>query len=221
MDASAAPSDAARAAILSALLPIAARDGFTPQSIAAAAAAAGVSPGMAELAAPRGAVDMLDAFADWADQGMKANLSEVDLLSLKIRERVRTAVLARLDALERVKPTARRAAQALAVPGRAQEAVAHLWRTADRTWRLIGDQSTDGNFYSKRAILSGVIGATMARWLAEPEGRAATEAFLDKRIENVMQFEKLKAQAKPLGLAADLAMARLARWRYGADGERT
>lgn len=215
-----APSERARAQLLQALLPIAATEGFTRQAIEAAGKAAGLDPGMVELAAPRGPIDMLDAFAAEADRGMEAALAGVDLLSLKVRARVRAAVLARLDVLEPHKAAAKRAAHALAVPGRAQLAGAHLWRTADRIWTILGDRSTDGNYYSKRAILAGVVGATMARWLADDHlDRAATEDFLDRRIDNVMQFEKLKAQAKPLEVMAGLAVASLARWRYGPDGD--
>lgn len=218
-----APSARARAQLLQALLPIAGETGFTRQAIDQAGLAAGLTPGLIELAAPRGADDMLDAFAAWADDQMEANLSGTDLLSLKIRERVKAAVLARLDALEPYKPAARRAAAAMAVPGRGPAmAASHLWQTADRIWRLLGDRSTDGNFYSKRAILTGVLGATMARWLTDDDpGRAATEAFLDARIENVMQIEKLKARAKPLEHMGTLAVSALARWRYGPNGERT
>jgi ubiquinone biosynthesis protein COQ9 len=206
---------------LQALLPIAAVEGFTRQAIDAAGKAAGLDPGMVELAAPRGPVDMLDAFAAFADDQMEANLAGVDLLSMKIRTRVRTAVAARLDALEPHKAAAKRAAHALVVPGRAQLAGAHVWRAADRIWTILGDRSTDGNYYSKRAILSGVIGSTMACWLADDStARAATEDFLDRRIDNVMQFEKLKAQAKPLEAMAGLAVTTLARWRFGAQGDR-
>lgn len=216
------PSARARAQLLQALLPIAAEQGFTRQAIDQAGAAAGLTPGLIELAAPRGADDMLDAFSAWADEQMEANLAGVDLLSMKIRERVKVAVLARLDALEPHKAAARRAASAMAVPGRGPAmAASHLWQTADRIWRLLGDRSTDGNFYSKRAILTGVLGAVMARWLTdESPGRAATEAFLDARIENVMQIEKLKAQAKPLEHFGAIAVATLARWRYGPNGDR-
>ena len=60
-----------------------------------------------------------------------------------------------------------------------------------------GDVSTDFNFYTKRAILMGVYSATLMRWFTDDSADgSATDAFLAARIENVMQFEKLKAQAK-------------------------
>ena len=76
-----------------------------------------------------------------------------------------------------------------------------IWRTADRIWRGLGDQSTDYNYYTKRATLSGVWSSTFARWLGdESEGFQRTHDFLDDRIENVMEIEKAKAKWRELGI---------------------
>ncbi|HRK64926.1 MAG TPA: COQ9 family protein, partial [Terricaulis sp.] len=105
--------------------------------------------------------------------------------------------------------------RALTRPDRAPEAARLLWRTADKIWRALGDKSTDGNFYSKRAILSGVLASTYARWFSDDSAdHEATWAFLDQRIENVMQFEKFKARLKPLGEVAQSAVGIAARLRY-------
>ena len=95
-----------------------------------------------------------------------------------------------------------------------EQAARLLWRTADHIWRALGDTSTDENFYSKRAILSGVLASTYARWFSDDSpDNAATWAFLDARIENVMQFEKAKAQL--LGNREGFDVARfLGRLRY-------
>jgi len=64
-------------------------------------------------------------------------------------------------------------------------------------WRAIGDTSTDANYYSKRAILSSVIGSTLPIWLSDQtEGKTQGRAFLDARIENVMAFETMKWRVK-------------------------
>jgi ubiquinone biosynthesis protein COQ9 len=209
-----APSERFRERLLDAIPPRAAELGWTRQAFLAAAAAAGLSEGEALLACPRGAVDLADAFADRADQAMLLGLADLDLGAMKVRERVRAAVLARLEAQAPVKDAARAMARALALrPG---ETARLLWRTADRIWRALGDASTDENFYSKRAILMGVLGATYAQWHADQAADfAATRAFLDARIENVMQFERLKARLKPLAGWADDAAGLAARLRYG------
>lgn len=210
------PSARFRARILDVFPAHAAAQGWTDAAFKAAVAEAGLSEGEAALACPRGAVDLFDAFAERADQAMLERLDELDLGAMKIRQKVRAAVQVRLEAQAPYKEAARAMTRALSNPLRAPEASRLLWRTADRIWRALGDKSTDGNFYSKRAILSGVLASTYARWFSdESEGHEATWAFLDARIENVMQFEKFKAQLKPVGEAAQSAIGIAARLRYG------
>ncbi len=197
------PSERLRARLLEALLPIAAEKGWTQATLKEAADSLGFSEGELCLAAPRGTLDMIDAFADWGDAEMARRLESQNLLSMKIRERVRAAVVARLEAIAPWKAAEAKAVQAMIRPFRAGEGAGFVWRTSDRIWRLLGDRSTDENYYSKRAILAGVLGSTMARYLADASGdMTRTLDFLDRRIENIMQFEKLKAQAAPAAAMA-------------------
>ncbi len=206
------PSERFRAQLLEALLPIAAEQGWTPASLKTAADSIGLSEGELGLAAPRGPLDMIDAFADWGDAQMAMRLETTDFLRMKIRERVRTTVLARLEALAPHKAAEGKAVQAMIRPFRAGEGAGFVWRTADRIWKMLGDRSTDENYYSKRAILSGVLASTTARWLAdESDDLTATKDFLDRRIENIMQFERLKAQARPAAAMAVAAVSAAAR----------
>ena len=212
----AAPSARYRAQILEAFAHHAALLGWTEAAFKGAVADAGLSEGEALLACPNGAFDLFDAFAERADQAMLTRLEELDLAAMKVRQRVKAAVQVRLEAQAPYKDAARAMTRALTNPLRAGEGARLLWRTADRIWRALGDTSTDGNFYSKRAILAGVLASTYARWFAdESEDCADTWAFLDARIENVMQFEKLKARLKPVGEAAQTALGAAARIRYG------
>lgn len=209
------PSDRLRARLLDAFVPHAARLGWTEAAFRAARNEAGLSVGEAQLACPKGAFDLFDAFADRADQAMLSRLEELDLGRMRYRDRVRAAVQVRLEAQAPHKLAARAMTRALARPDRTPEAARLVWRTADRIWRALGDTSTDENYYSKRAILAGVLAATYTRWFADDsEGHEATWAFLDARIENVMQFEKVKARLKPLAGAGDLIAGMAARLRY-------
>ncbi|WP_395644981.1 COQ9 family protein [Terricaulis sp.] len=211
-----APSARFRAQILEAFTPHAAELGWTDAAFRAAVKDAGLSDGEAVLACPNGAGDLFDAFADRADQAMLARLDELDLSAMRYRDRVRACVQVRLEAQAGYKAAARAMTRALANPLRAPEAARLLWRTADRIWRVLGDTSTDGNYYSKRAILSGVLASTYARWFSDnSEDHADTWAFLDARIENVMQFEKFKARLKPISKGVQSAVGVAARVRYG------
>jgi len=210
------PSARFRAQILEGFTARVADLGGSEAAFRGAVADAGLSQGEAALACPRGALDLFDAFADRADQAMLARLETLELPKMRIRDKVRAAVQARLEAQAPYKAAARAMTRALARPDRAPEAARLLWRSADRIWRALGDTSTDGNFYSKRAILSGVLASTYARWFGDDsEDHEATWAFLDHRIDNVMQFEKLKARLKPVGGAADTLIGLAARLRYG------
>ncbi len=210
------PSDRFRARILEAFPAHAAREGWTDAAFNAAVAEAGLSEGEAALACPKGAFDLFDAFAARADAAMLEALDGLDLEAMKYRQRVRAAVQVRLGAQAPYKQAARAMTRALANPLRAPEAARLLWRTADRIWRALGDTSTDENFYSKRAILSGVLASTYARWFSDDSpDHEATWAFLDARIENVMQFEKLKARLKPVSEGVQSAVGVAARFRYG------
>ena len=69
------------------------------------------------------------------------------------------------------------------------------WRSADQMWRLAGDTATDYNHYTKRMTLGALYASTLAVYaFDESEGLAETRGFLDRRIEDVMRFEKVKAQ---------------------------
>ncbi len=210
------PSARFRAQILEVFPTHAACQGWTDAAFKAAVAEAGLTEGEAALACPKGVFDLFDAFADRADQAMLEALDNLDLGAMKIRQRVTAAVQVRLEAQAPYKEAARAMTRALARPTRAPEAARLLWRTADRIWRALGDTSTDENFYSKRAILSGVLASTYARWFTDnTPDNAETWAFLDARIENVMQFEKFKARLKPVSEGVQTAIGVAARFRYG------
>jgi ubiquinone biosynthesis protein COQ9 len=148
---------------------------------------------------------------------MEATLAPLGLPAMKVRERIRTAVLTRLDQAEPHREAVRRAAAILAQPQNAARAARTLWRTVDAIWRACGDTSTDYNFYTKRAILAGVYSVTLLVWLSdESEGRATTHAFLDRRIAGIMSFEKTKARVLGLGEGWPSLVRFLGRLRYPA-----
>jgi len=212
------PSLILRQRLLDAFPAHAAALGWTEAALKEAAKDAGLSEGEVMLAAPNGVRDLADAFADRADQAMLGALEELDLKTMRIRDKVRAAVRARIEAQAPYKAAARAMTRFYARPDRAREAAPILWRTADRLWRALGDVSTDENFYTKRTILMGVLASTYARWFADDSADSApTWGFLDARIENVMQFERVKMRLKPLGLMAQGAIGAAARFRYGAS----
>ncbi len=208
--------EANRAAILEAALPHAAFDGWSQAVLARAATEAGLPEGADALYFPRGPVDAIDFWNLQADRAMAAALSAMDLPALKVRQRIEAAVMARLTPARPHREAARRAAGRLMLPDAAGTNARILWRTADAMWRAVGDSSTDFNFYSKRTILSGVYAATFPVFLDDRDADlAVTRAFLQRRIENVMQFEKAKAKVRKATADLPDPLAVLARLRHG------
>lgn len=190
--ASTAPSDAFRERLLDAMLEIAAETGWTELSLGRAAERAGLSAGQVQLATPNGVGDLLEALGRRAARAAADRLGQADIAAMKVREKVRTAVRAYLDFLEPHKPAVKRAAGS---PANFLSGPKGLWSAADAIWSALGDKSTDYNWYTKRMILTGVIGSTLVTWLGTDEA-ADVDAFLDRRIENVMQFEKFKGEVR-------------------------
>lgn len=187
--------DELRAALAPHLAPNAAFDGWTAKAVEAAADAIGADHDIARLAVPGNAVDMIDLWFADIDRRMAETLPPETLGTMKIRARITALVEARLDALAPDREALRRAAAILAMPQNAARAARLGWRSADTMWRLAGDSATDYNHYTKRAMLGGIYAATIAVFLNdESEGQAETRAFLARRIENIMQFEKAKAK---------------------------
>lgn len=186
-----------RKAVLAAALPHVVFEGFTDKLLGAAAKEAGVDKATMVRLFPDGPIGLVEAFSQSADADMERAVAALDLKTMKIRARIAAAVKARIAALRPHKEAARRAAAFLSLPPHAAFGATLVYRTVDAMWRAIGDTSTDFNFYTKRGILAAVYSSTLLRWFSDTSAdESATEQFLADRIENVMQFEKIKAKAK-------------------------
>ena len=175
----------------------AAFDGWGEAALARVAGELGVPADRARLAFPGGAAEMIDAWFDWVDKAMLEAFPPERIGAMKIRDRIRSLLLFRLQTLAPYREALRRAISILALPRNVSQAAALAWRSADRIWRLAGDTATDFNHYSKRGILIGVYASTTMIFLDDQsEDLADTRAFLDRRIEEVMRFEKAKARWK-------------------------
>jgi ubiquinone biosynthesis protein COQ9 len=187
-----------RDTILDAALKHAGFDGWNQRTLERAAQEAGLSAFDVTRSFPGGVAEVLAYFSARADAELEATLSnQYDLPNMKVRERIATAVMVRLRANAKHREAIRRAVSFYNMPWNTPHALKALWATMDVIWRAAGDTATDWNHYSKRAILSKVYSATLYVWLNDDsDDFANTEAFLRRRIDNVMQFEKFKAKAK-------------------------
>ena len=189
-------------------------DGWSRTAVDSAARQLGIDPVQARLAMPKSAARMIDIYIQEVDRGLEASFPPDRIAAMKIRERIRALVWHRLEILGPAREAMRRALAILAMPQNVPLALRISWRTADQMWRLAGDTSTDFNHYTKRMTLGAVYGSTLLAWLDDQsDGWAETAAFLDRRIDNVMKFEKLKAEWR--GSSDHLSLSRfVGRLRY-------
>ncbi|WP_226782063.1 COQ9 family protein [Oceaniglobus trochenteri] len=179
-------------AVVDAALAHVAFDGWSDATLSAAARDAGVDSATARALFPRGGVDLALAYHRAGDADMVARLAREPLADMRFRDRVALAVRLRLEGAE--KEAVRRGSTLFALPNHAADGARALWDTADHIWTALGDASRDVNWYTKRATLSGVYGSTVLFWLGDDSpGHEATWAFLDRRIDDVMKIEQVKA----------------------------
>ncbi|MGD8327112.1 MAG: COQ9 family protein, partial [Sphingomonadales bacterium] len=192
-------------------------DGWSMTALEAAARDLGVDVGLARLAFPGGDADLVEGYLDYELREFEAELQKRGLDNMKIREKITTAVRLRLELAEPHKEVSLRTARFLSRPLNSALAARHLWRTVDIMWRAAGDDATDFNHYSKRAILSAVYSSTFLYWLNDnSEGHHDTWDFLDRRIADVMQIEKAKARFRKANANRPKLTRFLGRLRYPA-----
>ena len=195
------PADPTLDEVRAALAPIIARnagfDGWSDAAVHAAADEAGVDRDVAKLAFKDNAIDMIDAWIDSIDMELAHRLPAEKLAAMKIRDRITALLATRLEIMAPDRESLRRAMAIMAMPQNLVRSAKIGWRSADRMWRLAGDTASDFNHYTKRMTLSAVYASTLSVFVNDDSDNFAdARAFLDRRIDNVMQFEKVKFQAK-------------------------
>jgi ubiquinone biosynthesis protein COQ9 len=190
-------------------------DGWTKKAVDSAATQLGIDPVQARLAMPKTQVGLVDLYIQEVDRALEAWFTPERLAGMKIREKIRSLIWRRLEIMGPAREAIRRGLAILAMPQNIPFALRISWRTADLMWRLAGDSSSDFNHYTKRMTLGAVYASTLVVWLEDQgEGWSETAAFLDRRIDDVMKFEKFKAQWRGSSVR-QLSLSRfLGRLRY-------
>ena len=187
--------DELRPLLVAAMLPHVPFDGWSAKAAETAGADLGLPPGRATIVFSGGAAGMVAAYIDFADARMRRTLEALDLPDMKVRDRITIAVRTRLEQAALEREAVRRTIGILGQPQNLPLSARTLWGSADAMWRAAGDTATDYNHYTKRLTLGGVYASTLLIWLDDDsEGFADTWAFLDRRIGDVMRFEKAKAR---------------------------
>ncbi len=181
-------------------------DGWSDATLTAAIRDSGVDTVLAKLAFPRGAIDLALAFHYHGDAAMTRAMAMLGLENMRYSARVAKAVSLRLELAAPNKEAVRRGVTFFSLPIHAADGARAVWHTSDAIWNALGDTSRDINWYTKRMTLSAVYSSCVLFWLGDESlGHDDTEGFIDRRIENVMQFEKTKAKFRKSALGKAFA----------------
>jgi len=187
----------AKDALLAAILPDVPFDGWTEAALARAAERVGLEPAELRGLCPGGVRDLVARFSHWADRETMTALEARDLSALKVRERIAAGVQARLCALAPHREAVRHSLALLTAPQNLALGARLLYDAVDAIWYAAGDDATDFNFYTKRALLAGVYAATTLYWLDDrsPDG-ADTLGFLDRRLRDITAIPKARERVR-------------------------
>lgn len=170
------------------LLDVAA-NGWHWSIVQTAAQKCGIADGTARSVFPNGTADAVAHFSNYTDRKMVKALESVPYCALRTRDRIRAAVLIRFEVLEPHKDIVKQSMAFWALPTHVIQGQRILWRTADLIWTWAGDSATDYTRQTKRASLSSILLGSVMVWINdESERNMITEAFLDRRLENVMEI---------------------------------
>ena len=204
--------EAVRLSLLQAILPLVPEQGWSDLAFEAAVEASGYEFERARAACPRGPLDLAWTFHKDADERMSAAIREADFSGMKFRDRVAAAVRLRLEVVEDKKDAVRRAMSLYALPQHATEGARAVWETAGAIWTSLGDTSDDISWYTKRAMLSAVVGSAFLHWIGDSSaGHQDTRRFIDRRIADVMNIQSIRSrlESNPACAGAAEAFSRL------------
>lgn len=189
-------------------------DGWNSAAVDAAADQLSIDRIQARLAMPKAQAAMVDVYIQGVDRALEEYFTPKRLARMKVRDKIRALIWKRLEVMAPAREAVRRGLAILAMPHNLPFGMRIGWRTADRMWRIAGDTSTDFNHYTKRLTLGGVYASTLLVWLDDAGDQwSETGAFLDRRIDDVMNIEKWKAERR--GSGQQLSVSRfLGRLRY-------
>ena len=189
-------SSATRDAAVRAMLPLAGAEGWNWGVIRGGLAAIGEDPALAESWFPTGAPGAAAAWIDLANREMIAAAAAEGVAELRVPARIRRVVELRLAAAAPHKAALRRALSLLALPWNTPVALRTTAATVDAMWHAAGDTSADFSWYTRRATLAAVYGATLAFWTRNDDpALEEAMAFLDRRLAGVVRLGRRRRAA--------------------------
>lgn len=168
-------------------------DGWTKQAFIQAQEDLKLEWDQVEVLFPKGMAELAEYWSEISNEEMIKAYKKQDVSSLKIREKIALAVKLRILAYAPHKESAKHCISYLLLSANKDIALKNSFKTVSEIWYLIGDKSTDWNYYSKRGLLLMVYNSTLLYWIQDTSDDFKNSwDFLDRRIQDVMKIPQLK-----------------------------
>jgi ubiquinone biosynthesis protein COQ9 len=146
-------------------------------------------PNYVKIYFPNGVRDLITLFLNDISTKMIAKLDQTDLKSMKVREKIKLSILTKLDLILPHREVVRKITAYSMLPQNLCFSLDKLWCSSSEIWYLVGDNSTDYNYYTKRGLLSTLYGSTILYWLSdESDDYVDTKDFVARRINDIISF---------------------------------
>lgn len=139
---------------------------------------------------PDGISQVMDSFSAMHDQKMLSALKKYDI-PIRVREKIALALKCRIKNTSKTIHIKNNVY--FIKPDNICLGLKTGYRTCDLIWQWVGDNSTDFNYYTKRGLLFSVYISSILFFIAdESKDSSATDAFIDKALQNVINIAKFK-----------------------------
>ncbi len=145
---------------------------------------------------PEGYKSILEFYISSTDQDMINQCKKLDLIRMKTSDRVCQIIKKRFEINQKEKKIIKKTLFYLTLPQNSKLATNSLYKTVDNIWYIAGDNSTDFNFYTKRAILSVIYTSTIFYWIFRDKDLDQTEKFLKNQLSKLSKVPKIKEKIK-------------------------
>ena len=184
------PFNEIETAILSSALPLIPDHGFTLRTLHLGAKNTGYLDASTNLF-PSGAFSLVHYYLHTQRRSLQDYTSRINRALEEGRRapgvgmKVKALTWARLMANERVVHKLPEALALMSLAGNVSQSLTELSALSDEIWFLAGDVSVDSSWYTKRASLAAIYGATEVFMTSDnSEGFKGTKEFLDRRFED-------------------------------------
>jgi len=179
--------------LLNTFLKNAAVKGWNQAALQSATHDLAIPPLEARRLFPDGLSELADYYIDEINNSLSSRYAQEAENGWKLSQKVAFALKLRFAIMAEHKKAISKLQSFLILPQNISHATRMLFRTADHIWYLVGDRSTDFNFYTKRISLAAIYGSAILFWLNDhSENHIETAAFIDRQLQRHVSFHNFK-----------------------------